>query len=218
MTDKKIDKNIIKIDKLSLIRGYRLLFKNLNFQLNSSEAIHLKGRNGSGKTSLFKVITTQLKPTTGSFLLFGKKTKQLEADDFDDFIYLGHQTSIKSNLTVIENLRLNSQIFDNVEINISKLEFALEQVGLLKFKNQLSGKLSAGQKRRVMLARLWVCGLSKKLWILDEPLTALDIEAIDILQKYIGKHLSNNGAIIFTSHQPLQLKQNIKIVNLNDFT
>ncbi len=214
--------NLITADDLSLIRGQRLLFKQLSFTLKSGQAIHLSGHNGSGKTSLFKVLTGMLSPNTGRLELFGKTFADFEHQDYEKLLYLGHQTAIKHELSVLENLRLNSQLFDKINATDEQLYSALSAVGLARFDEQLAGKLSAGQKRRVMLARLWLsvdisadggC-TDKPLWLLDEPLTALDVGAIDDLQALIDKHLSFGGGVVFTSHQPFELSHPIKSVVL----
>lgn len=209
---------LIDAKNLSLIRGQRLLFKNLSFKLHSGQAIHLSGHNGSGKTSLFKVLNGLLPASKGSLYCLGKKISRLDNADYQKIIYLGHQTAIKHELTVIENLRLNSQLFDGLHSSEEALQKALSMVGLQRFANQLAGKLSAGQKRRVMLARLSLVSdnqqLIKPLWLLDEPLTALDVGAIDNLQALIEQHLSLGGGVIFTSHQAFSLSASVQTLTL----
>lgn len=211
-------KTLIHADKLSLIRGQRLLFKCLSFTLSRGEAIHLKGHNGSGKTSLFKVLNGTLPPDAGTLSILGKAVNDLANEDYKKLLYLGHKTAIKHELTVTENLRLNSRLFDALSLNDEQLSAALAAVGLARFKEQPTGKLSAGQKRRVMLARLWGSvgerHTDKPLWLLDEPLTALDIDAVEALQTLTDKHLSLGGGVVFTSHQTLHLHHSVKTVVL----
>lgn len=205
---------LIEADKLSLIRGQRLLFKNLSLTLERGEAIHLVGDNGSGKTSLFKVLTGLLAPDSGRLKLMGKPVADCLAADYQQLIYLGHQTAIKQELTVSENLRLNAALFDCFQATNQQLSIALESVGLARFSQQMAGCLSAGQKRRVMLARLWLLLDSnqtlKSIWLLDEPLTALDVKVIEDLQVLIARHLALGGGVIFTSHQRLDLTVTVK--------
>lgn len=209
---------LINAEGLSLIRGQRLLFKQLSFRLQVGEAIYLSGHNGSGKTSLFKLLTGALSPDAGQLTILGKPSHELAAEDYQQLLYLGHQTAIKHELSVVENLRLNATVFDRVQPNDTEIAAALSAVGLSKFSAQFAGKLSAGQKRRVMLARLWLvmneAATQKKLWLLDEPLTALDVDAIDVLQAQIDQHLSLGGGVIFTSHQAFQLSHPIRDVRL----
>lgn len=209
---------LIDAKNLALIRGQRLLFKNLSFKLHSGQAIHLSGHNGSGKTSLFKVLNGLLPASKGSLYCLGKKISQLDNTDHQKIIYLGHQTAIKQELSVIENLRLNSQLFDGLDNSEEALQKALSTVGLQRFADQLAGKLSAGQKRRAMLARLSLVSdgqqLIKPLWLLDEPLTALDVGAVDNLQALIEQHLSLGGGVIFTSHQAFSLSASVQTLTL----
>ncbi len=212
---------LITANNLALIRGNRRLFKGLSFSLSTGQAIHLCGKNGSGKTSLFKVLTGMLAPTVGELALFGKPLKDIEHGDYQNLLYLGHQSAIKYNLTVAENLAFNAELFDGLSVDKTQLQHALSAVGLWAFRSQLAGKLSAGQQRRIMLARLWLVlfqGKSKKaLWLLDEPLTALDAAFIEILQAHITEYLTLGGGVIFTSHQTLKLGCEVQMLDLGDF-
>lgn len=211
---------LIHAENLSLIRGQRLLFQRLTFTLQRGQAIHLSGGNGSGKTSLFKVLLGLLSADSGTLQVLGKSVADVERDDYRQLLYLGHQTAIKHELTVLENLRLNSLLFDEVKATEAQLKHALSAVGLAGFHEQLVGKLSAGQKRRVMLARLWLTvsesKTEKALWLLDEPLAALDVEMIGRLQGLIDQHLSLGGAVIFTSHQSLSLSNSPQSLYLGE--
>ncbi len=211
---------LIDADNLSLIRGQRLLFKNLAFQLKAGQAIHLGGPNGSGKTSLLKVLTGVLTPDSGTVHIWGKTVADFVGEDYQKILYLGHQTAIKHELTVLENLRFNSALFDKTKATNRQLKAALSAVGLSRFAEQLAGKLSAGQKRRLMLARLWLTvgdsHTDKSLWLLDEPLTALDVRAIEDLQELIDKHLSYGGGVLFTSHQAFALTHPVASLILGD--
>lgn len=211
-------KHLVYAHNLALTRGQRVLFKQLTFELQAGQAIHLSGPNGSGKTSLFKVLTGSLSPDSGILQILGKNIVDFETEDYQNLFYLGHQTAIKNELTVLENLRLNSELFDQVNTNDEQLHATLSALRMSNFHKQLTGKLSVGQKRRVMLARLWLTidenKTSKSLWLLDEPLTALDTEVIHDLQILIDKHLSFGGAVIFTSHQDLELSHPIQSVVL----
>lgn len=220
IADMTNSETLIHADNLSLIRGQRLLFKQLSFELTAGQAIHLSGHNGSGKTSLFKVLMGSLPSDSGVLSVLGKKFADFEGADYQNLLYLGHQTAIKHELTVLENLRLNSELFDKIQATDEQLHTALSAVGLSRFHEQLAGKLSAGQKRRVMLARLWLTvnddKTDKALWLLDEPLTALDVRAIDDLQALFDKHLSFGGGVVFTSHQAFELNHPIQSVVLGE--
>ncbi len=211
---------LIAADNLALIRGQRLLFKHLSFTLRKGQAIHLKGDNGSGKTTLFKVLTGILSPDAGEVKVFAKSFSEFDDKDYRNLLYLGHQTAIKHDLTVLENLRLNSRLFDSYQASEKQLQTALSALGLSHCDEQLAGQLSAGQKRRLMLARLWLTvddnHTDKSLWLLDEPLTTLDTGAIDSLQALIDQHLSFGGGVVFTSHQAFTLSQPIDSLTLGE--
>lgn len=211
-------KTLITAEQLAFIRGERLLFKKLSFTLYAGQAMHVIGQNGSGKTSLFKVLMGVLPVDTGNLCVLGKKSTDWEQADYANIIYLGHKTAIKHELSVLENLSLNSELFDHVKASHEQLLMALSAVGLSAFPQQLAGKLSAGQKRRLMLARLWLTvhetQTEKALWLLDEPLTALDSGAIKALQTLIEQHLSLGGGVVFASHQALKLDYPIHSIML----
>ena len=207
---------LIHAETVTLVRGQRLLFKQLSFDLSKGQALHLSGANGSGKTGLFKMLTGSLTPSNGQLLVLGKNPKKFAACDLQKIIYLGHKTTVKPQLTVIENLRLSSAIFDNIKANQKQLNYALAAVGLQDYIKQQLAHLSAGQKRKVMLARLWVSltkhKTQKSLWLLDEPLTALDTGTVLDLQHLIDKHLKLGGGALFASHQKMKLSQSVKSI------
>ncbi len=212
---------LIEAKHLALIRGNRRLFHSLSFSLHKGQAIHLCGKNGSGKTSLFKILTGLRQPNAGSLTLWGKSFKTFEPDDYQKLLYLGHQTAVKSAWTVEDNLLFNARLFDSVEVNKKMLHHALKSVGLWAFRSQVAEKLSAGQKRRISLARLWIAPYRKqpeeRVWLLDEPLTDLDTDFINVLQERIDAHLASGGGVIFSSHQPLSLGGKVSEVNLGNF-
>lgn len=210
----------IHADKLSLIRGQRLLFKRLSFSLSAGHVIHLSGHNGSGKTSLFTLLTGILTPDSGQLRVFNKNPRQFEADDHRHYYYLGHHSAVKPELSAIENLTLSTRLFDGIHSNQQQLMAALAAVGLAEYAQQSAAKLSAGQQRRIMLARLW-CGIDsqhtqKKLWLLDEPFTALDPTFSRDLAQLIDQHLALGGGAVITAHQPLTLQHPVQSLNISE--
>ena len=193
---------------ISCIRGNKLLFKNLNFKLFNRELLHIKGANGSGKTSLLKILSGLLKPVSGSINL-NKKNINLSKDSyFKEFEYIGHENAIKNALTVRENL--NFFISINKCLEKKKFEIAVK---IFNLKNLLDIKienLSSGEKRRVSLSRLI---LSKsKIWFLDEPTTSLDKKNNLIFFKILKEHLRFKGSAIIASHDEIKIKK--KNINL----
>jgi heme exporter protein A len=164
--------------------------------------MQVQGANGSGKTSLLRTLCGFMMPEAGEVRWSGSNIRELAEDYYAELVYLGHLNAIKDELNALENLLVNAGLAGRV-IDEQQAIAALRRMGL-RGKELLPVKvLSQGQRRRVALARLLLS--DAPLWILDEPLTALDVGAVGMMQELIGEHLSNNGMVIFTTHQPLQV-------------
>ena len=197
----------LKINNLSCERGYNLLFENLSFELNSGEVLKISGPNGSGKTSLIKILAGLNSFETGSIKYDDTK---INSEKYNlDFLYLGHLAALSPELSCLENLKYTAHLGNN-NINLDFSD-ALTQVGLEKFENELVGKLSAGQRKRIALSLLFIT--QSKVWLLDEPFSALDSKAIKIIETRIEDHCSTGGLCILTTHQECNIK-NIKEISL----
>lgn len=164
--------------------------------------MQVHGPNGSGKTSLLRTLCGFMMPESGEIRWCGKDIRELGEEYYAALAYLGHHNAIKDELSALENLRINAGLAGSAVDDKAALA-ALRRMGL-RGKELLPVKvLSQGQRRRVALARLLVS--NAPLWILDEPLTALDVGAVALMQELIGEHLSKQGMVIFTTHQPLQV-------------
>lgn len=201
---------MLSVNNLSCTRGGRQLFKNISFELAQGECLYLQGENASGKTSLLRIITGIADADCGNVKW---KNENIKTSDsfYQELLYLGHSSAIKNELTIIENLVIQTKL-DSRNINHKKLDKALKYFNLQVNSNQIVRQLSAGQKRRVLLARLIT--ETKKLWVLDEPFAALDNQAIMLLKSLLQNHLQNLGILIVTSHQNFDL-ENIKHRELN---
>jgi len=191
--------SVFEIKDLSCQKGFNLLFKNINFTAKESDIVQVKGANGKGKTSLLRILSSLSEPDTGqiSFNDFLSDSDEYQKD----ILYLGHNPSISIDLTVIENLEYLRSL-NNTDLNLQSL-YALKKLGLANFQNEFCLNLSAGQKRRVILSMLV---LSKsKIWLLDEPFTALDSLGIELIENLIKHHCDNGGVCFFTSHQASSL-------------
>lgn len=193
---------MLEISDLACARGDHRLFSGLSFSLAEGELLQVEGVNGSGKTSLLRALCGFLMPEAGTIRWRGEDIRELREDYHAEMIYLGHHNAIKDELNALENLHINAGLA-GCELDDRQAIAALRRMGL-RGRETLSVKaLSQGQRRRVALARLLVG--NAPLWILDEPLTALDVGAVGLMQELIGEHLARNGMVIYTTHQPLEV-------------
>ena len=195
------------VNNLSCQRGYKLLFENLSFELNSGEVLKVSGPNGSGKTSLMKILAGLSSFETGSIDYDDTKINSQRYNL--DFLYLGHLAALSPELSCLENLKYTMRLGnDNLDLDFSD---ALKKVGLEKFENELVGKLSAGQKKRIALSLLFIT--QSKVWLLDEPFSALDSKAIKVIETRVEDHCNSGGICILTTHQECNIK-NLKEISL----
>jgi heme exporter protein A len=187
---------------LGCTRGDRRLFKGLNFSAEPGELIELRGANGSGKTSLLRILAGLATPAEGEVRWQGESIRSLGEVYSGAVAYLAHQNGVKDELSAMENLRISMGVAGNA-LSKSEAQEILEKVGLSRQQNLPARSLSAGQRRRVALARL----LTSKapLWILDEVLTSLDDTAIELSRGFIGDHLKAGGLAVIATHQNLDL-------------
>ncbi|MDM8565267.1 cytochrome c biogenesis heme-transporting ATPase CcmA [Candidatus Halobeggiatoa sp. HSG11] len=186
----------IEIKNLQCIRDDRVLFDDLNFSLSNGKLLQIEGHNGSGKTSLLRILCGLTLPTEGYVYWNDEDIQDIQEDYWATLAYVGHHPGVKGELTPLENLAM-AQSLSKQPIDI-ELADALDQVGLYGFEDVPTRTLSAGQQRRVALARLLIS--KTVLWILDEPFTALDKVAIKMLEGWLDKHAEQGGMAILTSH------------------
>ncbi len=194
---------MLVVSNLGCIRGERSLFEGIGFRLDSGEMLHLQGKNGSGKTSLLRILCGLSHPAAGEIRWRGERVGKLGEDYRRELCYLGHPNAIKEELTPLENLLASARLADEVLDEGSALD-ALERVGLAGREDLACRYLSQGQKRRVALARL--VNERRALWILDEPYVALDAAAIELVAGLIGAHLQRGGVAVLTTHQAVEVK------------
>lgn len=193
---------MICAENLTILRNNRAILRHFSYQISAGELIHLRGENGSGKSSLLQVLAGLNRPDGG--------TIRHEAEA----LYLGHGAGLHPNLTPVENLYFAGLLYhdcDKKDLK-TKIYSILETLNLSRQTERACRFLSAGQRQRVQLARLWLS--QEKLWLLDEPFNALDVQMCAQLSACLDKHLSENGAIILTSHQPFASAYPIREIHL----
>ena len=193
---------MLEASNLECVRGERRLFAGVGFRLEGGEMLYLQGKNGSGKTSLLRMLCGLTPPADGEICWRGTPINKL-ADEFRaELCYLGHHNAIKEELTPLENLLASAKLAEETLDDDSALD-ALEQVGLRGREDLACRYLSQGQKRRVALARL--VHERRALWILDEPYVALDPAAVELVAGLIGAHLQRGGLTVLTTHQSVDV-------------
>ena len=180
-------------------RGDRLLFTEVSFTLACGEILQITGANGAGKTTLLRMIASLTQPDSGTLHWRGQPLDKVRCAYLRDLIYIGHADGVKGSLSVAENLTLASALH-GVGIPI---DAALQRLGLGDLADTLTHRLSAGQRRRLALARLLVNQAC--LWLLDEPFTALDKTAIKTVASMLEEHAARGELVIFTSHHSIDI-------------
>jgi heme exporter protein A len=193
----------LEAQALECVRGGRRLFQSLSFSLGPGELLEVSGANGSGKTSLLRMLCGLLSPASGEILWQGANISKLKEEYLKSLAYLGHANGVKAELSATENLRVACGI-NGVSSNGEKIGAALKQMGLGESAARPAKTLSQGQQRRLALARLLVG--EKALWILDEPIAALDSGGVRLVQAALEAHLEENGMAVLTTHQPLDVR------------
>ena len=195
---------------LGCIRGERRLFAGIDLAVGPGECLHVRGANGVGKTSLLRMLAGLSQPVEGDIRWQGKPIAEVADQYHEDLLFLGHHDAVKQDLSGLENLVFAARL-DGAELQPEQAAAALARLGLKGREDLPVRCLSAGQKRRVALARL----LTRKaaLWVLDEPFTALDADAVELLSTLIAEHIAGGGMAVMTSHQSIPIA-NIRSLQL----
>lgn len=203
---------LLQVENLFCERDERILFEDLNFSLNLGEVIQIEGQNGSGKTTLLRILSGLSNNFEGEIYWQGEPVSDVNDEFRSELLYFGHHPGVKAILSPEENLRWYAAMHPGIDE--SQIFPALEKVGLRGYEDSPCHTLSAGQNRRVSLARLY---LSKaKLWILDEPFTAIDKKGVAEKENLILEHASNGGSVILTTHHELGVGDKIRRLNLDE--
>jgi heme exporter protein A len=202
--------SLLEARQLSCIRGDRPLFSDVSLRISSGEGLHIRGENGVGKTSLLRLLVGLAKPEVGSVLWNNQTISEDRVSFHQSLLYMGHRDGLKEELTAVENLQMYAAL-DGKSLPIENALLALQRFGLRGRETLPVHYLSAGQKRRVLMARMLT--RQAKLWILDEPFNALDVKAIAQLGQLMTEHLASGGLLVFTSHQEIGTP-NVRVLDL----
>jgi heme exporter protein A len=197
---------VLEARNLDCERGGRTLFRSLSLSLAPGEALRIAGANGRGKTSLLRILCGLLLPAAGEVRWKGEGIRELREEYSRQLVYLGHSPAVKDDLTAAENLAIACRLAGNAQGEISAALRALAVPDAFLVKT-----LSQGQRRRSALARLWLSH-AIPLWLLDEPLAALDAQAAQLVETVIAEHLAQGGMVIYTTHQDARIQG--KVIDL----
>ncbi len=192
----------LEVKHLSYCRCDQALFHDLNFSISAGGILQIVGANGTGKTTLLRIIAGLITVEHGSLLWCGKDIQHYNSEFNKQMAYLGHQLGISLSLTPLENLQIASALH---AIKTKSIDHYLDKFNLLAYANNLTGHLSAGQQRGVALACLLI--RQAQLWILDEPLASLDQAGSALIEHLLIDHVNNGGLAIITTHQAISLPQ-----------
>jgi heme exporter protein A len=193
---------MLEAASLDCERGGRLLFRGLSFSLREGELVRVAGANGRGKTSLLRILCGLLAPAAGEVRWKGEAIRTQKEEYSRQLVYLGHAPAVKDELTAAENLSIACRLAGNALGNID-VSAALRALGVPE--GVLVKTLSQGQRRRAALARL-VLSQSIPLWLLDEPLAALDAQAAGLVEELIREHIGQGGSVVYTTHQEARMQ------------
>lgn len=190
---------LLHAEGLAVWRGERCLVRDLGLALHAGDLVWLRGPNGAGKTSLLRVLAGLATAETGHITWQGRPLAGSDLERLADLAWLGHLPGLKRGLTIAEAMDLEESLAGRSP-DAGRRDAALAEFGLAGLGDRPVEQLSAGQRRRVALARLALN--PARLWLLDEPYTHLDVEAIAVLGRVLAAHLDRGGAVIMVSHQP----------------
>ena len=194
---------------ITLLRSGKEIFKDINISIGEGKIIILKGKNGSGKTSLLKTILNILEPSSGSIYWKGKLIYKNINDYYNNLTYIADKTTSLRQLTLYENIKIWRKIFLS-NVSYDQIKNILSILKLDDYLNKKINTLSLGETKKFELLRLII--ENKKFWILDEPFTNLDFESVKIIEQTFLDHVNNNGFIIFSSHQKPEIKNVEEII------
>jgi heme exporter protein A len=201
----------LKVDKVHVWRGERHVLQGVSLQVRSGELLHISGPNGTGKTTLLRVTTGLLRPEQGSVSWRGSLIQQVRSEYQTNLAYGAHEPALKADLTALENLRFSVGL--KRKVSCTELTAALERTGVGACADLPTRVLSAGQRRRVTMAR--ILALQAPLWLLDEPFANLDAEGSVLVSELLQTHVLAGGLALVVAHHELTLSCSVRRLELN---
>jgi heme exporter protein A len=200
----------LRVENVHVWRGDRHVLKGVSLELQPRELLHVFGPNGSGKTTLLRVICGLLRPEQGHITWCGQSISSVRSEYQCALAYASHEPALKGDLTALENLRFMLGL--KRRVTPTELEASLERTGISGFADLPVRVLSAGQRRRVVMAR--VLAANALLWLLDEPFTNLDTAGSQLLLTLLGEHVNSGGLALIVAHQELMLSAAVRRLEL----
>lgn len=204
---------LLECKALACERDGRVLFEKLDLSVASGDVVQIEGPNGCGKTTLLRALTTLLPDYEGDIHWRGESIRRVRRDYLSNLLFIGHLPGVRNTLTPRENLAFLTRLHQNA--SIADIDEALAQVGLYGYEDMPGHQLSAGQLRRIALARLYLS--RARVWVLDEPYTAIDKQGIANLEALLIEHARQGGCVIMTTHQSPSINQ-LKRVTLQEYS
>jgi heme exporter protein A len=201
----------LEVDTVHVWRGERHVLKGVSLQLHSSELLHICGPNGTGKTTLLRVATGLLRPEQGTVSWRGRPIQQTRSDYQAGLAYGAHEPALKGDLTALENLRFSVGL--KRKVSQTELLAALDRTGVRACAALPARVLSAGQRRRVSMAR--ILAMQASLWLLDEPFANLDAQGSVLVSELLRSHVVAGGLALVVAHHELKLDCNLRRLELN---
>lgn len=203
--------NALCVEKVHVWRGERHVLQGVSAQVHPHELLHVSGPNGTGKTTLLRVVSGLLRPEQGSVTWLGQSITAIRSDYQATLAYASHEPALKGDLTALENLRFAVGL--KRRVTADELRAALARTGVAACADLPARVLSAGQRRRVAMAR--VLAMRATLWLLDEPFTNLDAAGSELISELLQTHVAGGGLAMVVAHHELQLRCTVRYMELN---